>query len=75
MSDAEIDERVEALFSELRRTVAVSLRVPADLLERLKRQAKRAGVAYQTLLKFFLESAVARLERRGPAHASRVHRG
>lgn len=42
MSDEEFDEHVEALLSERRRTVAVSLRVPADLLVRLKMQATRA---------------------------------
>ena len=36
MSDEEFDEHVEALFAERPRNVAVSLRVPADLLERLK---------------------------------------
>jgi len=75
MSDDEFDEHVDALFSERPRTVAVSLRVPADLLERLKRQANRAGVPYQTLMKSVLESAVARLERRRPSDAPRAHRG
>jgi predicted DNA binding CopG/RHH family protein len=75
MSDEEFDEHIEALFSERPRTVAVSLRVPADLLERVKRQAKQAGVPYQTLMKSVLESAVARLERRRPARARRAHRG
>lgn len=42
MSDEEFDEHVEALFSERPRTVAVSLRVPADLLVRLKMQVTRA---------------------------------
>jgi len=69
MSDEEFDEHVETLFSERPRTVAVSLRVPADLLERLKKYAKRAGVPYQTLMKSVLESAVARLERRWPSDA------
>lgn len=36
MSDEEFDEHVEALFAERPRNVAVSLRVPAVLLERLK---------------------------------------
>ena len=73
MSDEEFDEHVDALFSERPRTVAVSLRVPKDLLERLKRQAKRAGVPYQTLMKSVLESAVARLERREPSREPRAH--
>jgi len=64
MSDEEFDEHVEALFAERPRTVPVSLRVPADLLERLKKQASRAGVPYQTFMKSVLESAVARLESR-----------
>ena len=42
MSDEEFDQHVEALFSERRRTVAMSLRVSADLLVRLKMQATRA---------------------------------
>jgi predicted DNA binding CopG/RHH family protein len=67
MSDEEFDEHVDAVFSERPRTVAVSLRVPHDLLERLKRQAKRTCVPYQTLMKSVLESAVARLERREPS--------
>ena len=75
MSDEEFDEHVDALFSERPRTVAVSLRVPNDLLERLKRQAKRAGVPYQTLMKSVLESAVARLERREPSGERRARRG
>ena len=75
MSDEEFDQHVETLFSERPRTVAVSLRVSADLLERVKRQAKQAGVPYQTLMKTVLESAVARLERRRPPRARRAHRG
>jgi predicted DNA binding CopG/RHH family protein len=75
MSDEEFDEHVDALFSERPRTVAVSLRVPNDLLERLKRQAKRAGVPYQTLMKSVLELAVARLERREPPRERRARRG
>ena len=75
MSDEEFDEHVEALFSERPRTVAVSLRGPAGLLERLKRQATRMGVPYQTLMKSVLESAVARLERREPSQDRRTHRG
>ena len=71
MSDEEFDQHVEALFSERPRTVAVSLRVSADLLERLKRQATRAGVPYQTFMKSVLESAIARLETRPEASQPR----
>lgn len=65
MSDEEFDAHVDALFSARPRTVGVSLRVPRDLLERLKREAARAGVPYQTFMKSMLEAAVSRLERRG----------
>lgn len=64
MSDEEFDEHVDQLFSVKSRTVGVSLRVPTDLLERVKRQAARAGVPYQTFMKSVIEAAVARLERR-----------
>ncbi len=67
MSDEEFDEHVDQLFSNRPRTVGVSLRVPADLLQRVKRQASRAGVPYQTFMKSVLEAAVARLERRPEA--------
>ena len=64
MSDEEFDEHVDRLFAQRPHTVGISLRVQADLLERVKRQAKRAGVPYQTFMKSVLEAAVARLERR-----------
>jgi len=56
LSDEEFYEHVEALFAERPRTVAVSLRVSAGLLERLKRQATRMGLANQTLVKSVLKS-------------------
>jgi len=64
MTDEEFDAHVDELFSERPRTVGVSLRVPPDLLERVKRQATQAGVPYQTFMKSILEAAVSRLERR-----------
>ncbi len=64
MTDEEFDEHVEDLFSGKSRTVGVSLRVPADLLERVKREASKAGVPYQTFMKSVIEAAVSRLERR-----------
>ena len=63
MTDEEFDEHVEELFSTRPRAVAVSLRMAPDLLERVKRQAGRAGMPYQTFVKSVLETAVARLER------------
>lgn len=64
MTDEEFDAHVDELISERPRTVGVSLRVPPDLLERVKRQAAQAGVPYQTFMKSVLEAAVSRLERR-----------
>jgi predicted DNA binding CopG/RHH family protein len=64
MSDEEFDEHVDELFSGKPRNVGVSLRVPIDLLDRVKRQASKAGVPYQTFMKSVLEAAVSRLERR-----------
>jgi predicted DNA binding CopG/RHH family protein len=63
MSDDEFDAHVEKLFSKRPRAVGVSLRMPPDLLERIKRQAGRAGVPYQTFMKSVVEAAVTRLER------------
>ena len=64
MSDEEFDAQVDQLFSARPGSVAVSLRVAPDLLGRVKRQAARAGVPYQTFMKSILEAAVSRLERR-----------
>lgn len=77
MSDEALDAHVDALFAKRPRTVGVSLRVPGDLLERLKREAERAGVPYQTFMKGLLEVAIERLERRaasGRAQGSRARR-
>jgi len=64
MSDDEFDAHVDELFSSRPGSVAVSLRVAPDLLGRVKRQAARAGIPYQTFMKSILEAAVSRLERR-----------
>jgi len=64
MSDEEFDAHLDELFSARPGSVAVSLRVAPDLLGRVKRQAARAGVPYQTFMKSILETAVSRLERR-----------
>ncbi len=65
MSDDDFDAHVEALFSTRPKTVGVSLRVRPDLLERVKREAARAGIPYQTFIKSILEAGVSRLERHG----------
>ncbi|TMB58814.1 MAG: hypothetical protein E6I57_09015 [Chloroflexi bacterium] len=63
-TDDEIDEHFAKLFRQRPGTVAVSLRIAPDLLSRVKRQATRAGVPYQTFMKGVLEAGIARLERR-----------
>ena len=63
MSDDELDEHVAKLLTARPSTVAVSLRIAPDLLGRLKRQAARAGLPYQTFMKGLLEAGIGRLER------------
>lgn len=66
MSDDEFDDHVDKLFRARPSTVAVSLRMAPDLLGRVKRQAARAGVPYQTFMKGILEAGISRLERGVP---------
>ena len=63
MTDEELDQHVEKLFRTRESTVAVSLRIAPDLLGRVKRQAARAGLPYQTFMKGVLEAGISRLER------------
>jgi predicted DNA binding CopG/RHH family protein len=64
MSDEEFDAHVDQLFAARPATVAVSLRMAPDLLGRVKREASRAGVPYQTFMKGIIEAGLSRLERR-----------
>lgn len=64
MSDADFDTHVDELFASRPSAVAVSFRLAPDLLSRVKREAARAGVPYQTFMKGILEAGVSRLERR-----------
>lgn len=73
VSDDEMDAYVDRLFATRPRTVGVSLRVPDDLLQRVKREAGRVGTPYQTFMKAMLEAAVERLERRGDSTRLRPH--
>ncbi len=47
------DERVEP--ARVGRTTPVNLRLPSDMLERLKTEAERRSVPYQTLIRIWLE--------------------
>ena len=62
-SDEEFDAHVDELFAARPATVSVSLRIAPELLSRVRRQAGRAGVPYQTFVKGIVEAAVSRLER------------
>lgn len=74
MSDEEFDDHVDKLFEARPSTVAVSLRIAPDLLGRVKREAARAGIPYQTFMKGILEAGISRLERR-TSQAKRPARG
>ena len=76
MSDQEFDAQVDELFAARPATVAVSLRMAPDLLGRVKREAGRVGVPYQTFMKSILEAGLSRLERRSsrPARATAQRR-
>lgn len=47
------DERVEP--TSVRRTKPVNLRLPVDMLERLKHEAARRSLPYQTLIRMWLK--------------------
>ena len=73
MSDAEVDEELDRLFSKHRaKTVVVSIRMPEELLVRVKRLANARETPYQTLLKRILDSAVSRIEREGGASVEKA---
>lgn len=64
INDEEFVADVEAaLKAAQRRQTAISLRLPEDLLERTKAEARRRGMPYQTLIKVLLERSLDRLER------------
>lgn len=64
MDDEEFVADVEAaLKAAQRRQTAISLRLPEELLERTKAEARRRGMPYQTLIKVLLERSLDRLGR------------
>jgi len=64
MTDDEFDDHVAKLARSRPNTVAVSLRIAPDLLTRVKREAARVDVPYQTFMKRVLEAGITRLERK-----------
>jgi predicted DNA binding CopG/RHH family protein len=47
------DERVDPL--PVRRTKPINLRLPVDMIDRLKREAARRALPYQTLIRMWLQ--------------------
>ena len=65
MADAELSAHVHALYVQQKvRSVPVSLRMPEDLLVRVKAVAAASQVRYQTLIKGMIERGTADLERK-----------
>jgi len=64
MSDEEfVADAEEAIRAAQRRQTAISLRLPEELLERTKAEARRRNMPYQTLIKVLLERSLDRLGR------------
>lgn len=66
MADTEFSDYVSRLFDDQRRQplTPVSLRVPSELLQRVRRMADAGDVPYQQLIKKFIETGTTQLERR-----------
>ena len=65
MSDDQLDAYVHDLYVKQReQSVPVSLRMPSDLLQRVKAVAATSHVKYQTLMKGMIERGTADLEKR-----------
>ena len=66
--DSMTDDELEAELVELLRpeppSVTISIRMPAELLERTKRAADTGGLPYQTLIKRLIDAGVSKLEHR-----------
>lgn len=66
MSGDEFVAEVEAAFTAARkRQLAISLKLPEELLARTKAEASRHGLPYQTFIKVLLEKSLDRLGRGG----------
>lgn len=63
---AAADDQVVDLFGKHRsRSVLVSIRMPEELLHRMKRLAQTRDTRYQTLMKRILEAALSQIEQDG----------
>ena len=59
------DERIGS--ARVRRTKPVNLRLPVDMIDRLKREATRRALPYQTLIRMWLKERLD-AETREPGH-------
>ena len=64
MSDDELDAELDELLRREPPSVTISIRMPAELLERTKQVAAKGGVPYQALIKRLVDAGVSRLEQR-----------
>lgn len=62
MTDREFEAEVlKAFEASKQRQKAISIKLPEELLERTRAEAKRRGIPYQTLIKIVLEKSLDRL--------------
>ena len=62
MTDREFEvEVLKAFEASKQRQKAISIKLPEELLERTRAEAKRQGIPYQTLIKIVLEKSLDRL--------------
>ncbi|MGH7867074.1 MAG: CopG family antitoxin [Candidatus Dormibacteraceae bacterium] len=63
MSQEEFEEEMVCSLRPV--STPISIRIPAGLLNRTKREAERRGVRYQTLINRLIATGVDRLEQAG----------
>src|SRR5437870_5708140 len=61
MTDNELDAELDELLRREPPSVTISIRMPAELLERTKKMAAAGGVPYQALIKRLVDAGVSRL--------------
>jgi predicted transcriptional regulator len=66
MAGEDVDGELRPLFAKQRaRSVLVSIRMPEELLVRVKRLAQARETRYQTLIKRMLDKELSRIEQEG----------
>src|SRR5688572_19296421 len=64
MTDEELESELDDILRREPASVTISIRMPAELLERTKRLAADGGMPYQALIKRLVDAGVSRLEQR-----------